>query len=842
MVGIVIVSHSAKLAAGVQELARQMVQDAVPLAIAAGIDDPDNPFGTDVLAIQEAIASVYSDDGVLVLMDLGSAVLSAEMAWEFLPVEQQAKVKLCEAPLVEGTIAAAVQAAAGATLENVMAEARNALSSKAAQLSDREIASSVVSQPEQPPQTILEAEGMIQEIHLTIQNRMGLHARPAAKFVTTSSRFQSKITLQNLTKNTQAVNALSLNQVVTLGVRQGHEIAISATGTDAAAALSALQQLVENNFGESETDPIANSQVSGSNAQASIPHSLSGIPVSPGIAYAPVTLHQLSVLQVEQQPTDYPDKEWEKLQTALKTAESEIQQICQKTASVAGAEEAAIFEAQLLCLSDPALLEATRQQIFTQQKTAAAAWKTIIDETIVAYQELEDPYLQARAADVSDVGQRVLRLLMGVAAPTLELSESAIIVAKDLSPSQIAQLDLTKVVGICTATGGATSHAGILARSLGIPAVMGIGFNLLQLQNGTVIALNGETGQVWIEPNTAQIQELEELRASRLAAASALKEAAQQPAKTRDGHLMKILANIGGLADAKIAQENGADGVGLLRSEFLYFDRVQAPTELEQLEIYRAIAQLISPNPLTIRTLDIGGDKPLPYLNNRSQSNPFLGWRGIRVLLDCPELFKAQLRAILRASYGHHLKVLLPMVASVREIRAAKQIFAQVQADLRRAEIPFNETIEIGIMVEVPAAVVIADQLAAEADFFSIGTNDLSQYVMAADRTNSQVTALADAFEPAVLRMIQQTVKAAHKAGVSVAVCGELASEPLATPILLGLGVDELSMNSPAIPLVKATLAKWTMDEANAIAHEVLQLESAESVKKYLATQLKVQD
>jgi len=850
MVGIVIVSHSALLAAGVQELAMQMVPNNLPLATAAGIDDPQNPLGTDVMAIMEAIASIYSEDGVLVLMDLGSAVLSAEMAWELLPIEQQAKVKLCEAPLVEGTIAAVVQAAAGASLDEVMAEAQNALRAKASQLSAQEYSSSVVTEVEASPQAIRESEGITQAIQLTIDNSMGLHARPAAKFVTTSSQFQAQITLQNLTKGTPAVNGKSINQVVTLGITQGDEITISATGSDADAALSALQQLVDNNFGESDSHsrPVQQ-QFSTPNVEKCLPkdahrrvstneHSrsnqLSGIPVSPGIVIAPIALYQLS-LQVELQPAEHPDKEWENLQTALLTSKSEIEAIRQQTAAVAGEAEAAIFDAHLLCLSDPMLLDATRLQIFSQQKSAAAAWKGVIDETIVTYQGLEDTYLQARAADVSDVGQRVLGQLMGMTTPTLELSKATILVAQDLSPSQIAQLDVTKVVGICTATGSATSHAGILARSLGIPTVMGVGSDLSHLEDGTLIALNGETGQVWLEPDTSQIQELEALRDNQIATAQALQTAAQQPAHTRDGHLIKVMANIGGVADAKTAQSHGADGVGLLRSEFLYFDREQAPTETEQLEIYQAIAKATFPHPVTIRTLDVGGDKPLTYLNSVSQSNPFLGWRGIRILLDCPELFQTQLRAILRASYGHHLKILLPMVTSVGEIRAAKQLICQVQSDLQQAKIPFNETIEIGIMVEVPAAVIVAEQLAAEVDFFSIGTNDLSQYVMAADRTNTQVSALADAFEPAVLRMIQQTVNAAHQAGIAVSVCGELAAEILAIPVLLGLGVDELSMSSPAIPNIKATLAQWTMAEAQAIAQQVLQLESAEAVKEYLS-------
>ena len=860
MVGIVIVSHSEKLATGVQELAIQMVQgsqhdqmsaDTFRLALAAGIDDPENPLGTDAMQIYQAIESVYSDEGVVVLMDLGSAILSAEMALEFMPEEQRAKVRLCEAPLVEGAIAAVVQAAAGADIEQVLAEARGALAAKAAQLSgvgsqeSKVVGAGLTEISAFPPTNLInppvQESGVdigqsTKEIHLTVRNQMGLHARPAAKFVATASRFESQITLQNVTAKSKPVNAKSINQVITLGVRQGHEIAIAATGVDATEALAALQQPVEANFGETSVEqlpatPLPETPPS-TNAQ------LSGIPASPGIAIAPVVIYQSAVVGVKQQQADNPQAEWQQLQTACSTAHHQIQILRQK-AAIRGKEEAAIFDAHLLFLEDPAIIDNARQAIFVKEMSAAAAWKAVIDETVASYQALEDSYLQARATDVSDVGQRVLQLLTGTEIAPLDLKEPAILVADDLTPSQTAQLDPNKVLGICTVSGGATSHSGILARSLGIPAVVGVGAELLRLENGTLIALDGDTGQVWVQPDEAQLRELQLKRDNQLAAKQTLRATAHQPAITSDGHQIKVMANIGGVADAEIALENGAEGVGLLRSEFIYFDRVSSPSEEEQLDVYQAIADILSLHPLIIRTLDIGGDKPLPYLNLPSEANPFLGWRGIRFLLDYPDLLKTQLRAILRASHTHPIKVMFPMITSVREIRAAKEILATAQAELRSASIPFDEAMEVGIMVEVPAAVAMADQLAAEVDFFSIGTNDLSQYLMAADRNNAKVATLADAFEPAVLRMIQQAVIAADNAGIWVGVCGELASSPLATPILVGLGVEELSMNPPAIPAVKAVVSQLRMSEAEAIAHAVLQLDSAEAVRDYVHTKLR---
>ncbi|MGK7902305.1 MAG: phosphoenolpyruvate--protein phosphotransferase [Hormoscilla sp.] len=880
MVGIVIVSHSAKLAAGLAELARQMVGDTVPMAIAAGMSDPENPLGTDVMAIKEAIASIYSEDGILVLMDLGSAILSAEMALEFLPADQQEKVKLCEAPLVEGTIAAAVQAGTGASLDEVMAEARNALKAKVAQLSGGETVSSD-GEPELPLANSPSQEEISSEIHLTIANQMGLHARPAAKLVQTASRFQCQIALQNLTKGSQPVNAKSINQVVTLAVGQGEKIAIAARGNDAEAALKALQQLVENHFGESETAlvekdlPVAGSPqtplkkggleappfargglggIPGSttfdhtlNSQLSS-HTISGIPISPGVAIGPAVLYQLPVFQVEVQLAENPESEWEKLRIALDRAAFEIQQIRQETAIPA---EATIFDAHLLCLSDPALLEAVHQQIFAEGLTAAAAWQRVIDGIMATYKSLENPYLRERAADLFDVGQRVLGLLTGVSSINIELSEPisapSILVAQDLTASQIAKLDVTKILGICTVSGSPLSHGAILARSLGIPAVFGVGSQeLLQLENGRAIALNGETGQVWIDPEPASIAALEDLRQSQLATRKSLLTAAAKPCYTRDGYQIKVMANIGGVADGKMARKYGADGVGLLRTELLYLDSTEAPREVEQLEIYRAIAKGTAPHPLTIRVFDMGGDKPLPFMSSldggwgQNQGDLMLGWRGIRVLLDCPELLKTQLRAILQASYGHQLKILLPMVASLPEMRGVKQILAESKAELRQGGIPFDENIPVGIAIEVPASVAIADRLAAEVDFFSIGTNDLSQYTMAADRNNARVANLADGFQPAVLRMIQQTVKSAQGWGISVAVCGELASEILAVPILLGLGIDELSMNGPMIPQIKAAVGKLKITEAKEIAEAVLQLDTAADVREYVKNCCKI--
>ncbi|MEH2333141.1 phosphoenolpyruvate--protein phosphotransferase [Nostoc sp.] len=831
-IAIVIVSHSKQLALGVRELAAQMVQGQVAIAVAAGIEDSENPLGTDPIQVYEAIASVFSDDGVLVLMDLGSALLSAEMAIEFLPEAQQEKVYLCEAPLVEGAIAAVVAAGAGGDIHQVMAEARGALLAKATQLGVVSRPLSVVS----PITTNIESP--TREIRLIVSNRLGLHARPAAQFVATAARFQSQILVQNLTRNTELVRGDSINQVTTLGVRQGDELLITATGSDADEALAALQGLFANNFGE---DNVALNHPSAFHHKVTpATHGeLSGIAASGGVAIAPVVHYQPTHIAITEYHVDNPDAEWQRLQAAINTARQEIQAVFSQASLQIGDAEAAIFDAQLLFLEDPVLLSAAHQRILDNHINAEAAWQAVVDQVATSYRALEDSYLQERVDDVVDVGQRVLRLLAGNAAANLHLESPAILVATDLTPSDTAGLDPTKVLGICTTSGSATSHSAIIARTLGIPAVLGVDAQVLHLADGTLMALDGESGRAWVEPESDILDLLAAKQEAWQTAQQEAQATAHQPAITRDGRQVSVFANIGSINDVQVAVASGAEGVGLLRTEFLYLDRISAPTEEEQLLVYQAIAQVLDNRPLIIRTLDVGGDKPLPYLKvGFPEANPFLGWRGIRFCLDHLDLFKTQLRAILRASVGHQIKIMLPMISTVTEVRAAKVILGEVQAELNQAAISFDAAMKVGIMVEVPSAVAIADQLATEVDFFSIGTNDLSQYVMASDRTNPRVANLVDALHPAVLRMVQQTVQAAHTAGISVGLCGELAADTLATPILLGLGLDELSVNPQSIPGVKQAIARLSIVESEAIVASALQQDSAEHVRELISTSI----
>jgi phosphocarrier protein FPr len=824
MIGIVIVSHSAKLAEGVRELADQMTKGQVPLAVSGGIDDPQHPIGTDAFDVQRAIESVYSDDGVVVLMDLGSALLSAETALEFLSEEQRGRIRLCEAPLVEGALAAAVQAKVSNDIELVLAEARGALAAKTAQLK--------AAAPDVTVPAATTVKTAAAKVRLTVCNRLGLHARPAARFVSTAGRFQAQISIQNLSRGTESANAKSINQVATLGAREGHEIVITAEGADAPEALNALETLVTSGFGEAEVAIEGDLGLHPAETSPADDGALTGIPASPGIAIGPIAWYRLAPIAVSERPIENAMNEWQRLQKAIAAAQKELQTLRTLATAQVGDYQAAIFDAHLLYLEDPALLDAVHRRIFDRKMNVEAAWQSAVDKMVAVYRDLEDPYQKARGADVLDVGQRVLKLLMGGVQASFVLTRPSIVVAADLTPSDTAQLDPEQVLGICTELGSATSHAAILARGMGIPAVMGVGPGISRLAEESTLALDGALGRVWIKPAPDLLAELKSQRESWAADQQAVCNAGRQPAVTRDGRRIKILANIGGAVHLKRALELGAEGVGLLRTEFLFLERVTPPSEDEQTAVYNRIADTLGSHPLIIRTLDVGGDKPLPYLDLEAEANPFLGWRGIRLCMDRPEMLKTQLKAILRASPGRRIKVMFPMVSTLAEVRTAKKILAATRDELSRAGVPFDKSMEVGMMVEVPAAVVLADQMAAEVDFFSIGTNDLSQYIMAADRTNPRVQALSDAFQPAVLRTIQYIIERAHACGIWVGLCGELAGDLLAVPILLGLGLDEFSMNPPAIPAVKQVISKLTMVQAEAIAAAALKLETAEAVRE----------
>lgn len=858
MIGIVIVSHSKKLAEGVLELAEQMTRGAVPLEAVGGIDDPENPIGTDPMRVMAAIEAVAgrAEDGVLVVMDLGSALLSAETALDLLPEAVTAKVRLCAAPLVEGTVAAAVQASVGASLEAACVEAAAALTVKIHQLAPATGDSTPGAAPPAPPPATLPASGTsgatpatqavgtaetagateavgtddTLTLTLVIANPLGLHARPAASLVATAGKFQSAITVR---KGGRTASAKSINQVALLSVKHGDAIDVVITGPDARQAAAAITALHQDRFGERDEDVSAIPDQAVAETAAA-PGVLTGSPASAGYAVGPAYAHWTAMPTVVPRKIADPAAEIRRLDQALIAARAAVQTLAEETQRALGKAQAAIFAVHGLILGDAALREAAVAHIREDAIDAAAAWAAVIQDTAAAYRRLDDAYMQARAADVLDCGARVLRLLTGQEEQPIRLDAPSIIVAHDLSPAAVAGLDPGLVLAVATETGGPTSHAAILARGQGIPAVVGVGAGLHQAVHGQVMALDGFSGKVWPAPDTAVRQGVAAQRQAWLAGRKRARAKGIQPAAMADGTPVAVMANIALPADAARALAEGAEGVGLFRSEFLFQDRDEAPDEDEQYAAYLAAGRAMGGRPVTIRTLDVGGDKPIAYLDLPKEANPFLGLRGVRFTLARPQLFRVQLRALLRAAGEANIRIMYPMVSDPAELEAVRAFEARVREELAGEGRRVADKVAAGIMIEVPAAVAVADKLAARCDFFSIGTNDLTQYVMAADRGNAAVAALCDSLHPAVLRLIARACHAAKTAGIEVALCGELAGDSRAAPLLLGLGLRELSMSAPSIAAVKEAVRVVDLKDCRALANQALDAVSAASVRALL--------
>lgn len=564
-------------------------------------------------------------------------------------------------------------------------------------------------------------------------------------------------------------------------------------------------------------------------------HTWKGIRASPGIALGPAYLYTELVIEVNEGRVKDAQTELARLETALGQARDQLETLQRKTQKSIGQDEAAIFDAHELFLEDPQLLGDVRTAIESKRINCEFAWNMAIENYARKLESVEDEYIRARAADLRDVGERVLRLLLGIEEIDLSgLKEPSIIVARDLTPSDTVRLDNSLVLGFCTAEGGPTSHTAILAKALGLPAVVGLGIDFLSVGNRTSLLIDGERGVVISDPD-ANVRDEMQARVEVLRKKAALDlMSAREPAITTDGHQVEVVANIGRPEEVEKSLEYGAEGIGLLRTEFLYLDKKVAPDEQEQLDAYRAILDAMGKLPVVVRTLDVGGDKPLPYMDLGAENNPFLGWRAIRISLDEREFFKVQLRALLRASPGNDLRIMFPMIATLDELEKAQLILDEVHLELKKAGHEVSHKIQVGIMVEVPSVVVLADQFAQRVDFFSIGTNDLTQYTMAAERTNEKVAYLEDAIHPAILRQIKTVIQAAHAAGIWVGLCGELAGDRQAIPILLGLGLDEFSMAPALIPGAKSEIREWGVDNCRRIAGDVLDLESADAVREYV--------
>ncbi|WP_062744901.1 phosphoenolpyruvate-protein phosphotransferase PtsI [Erwinia persicina] len=560
---------------------------------------------------------------------------------------------------------------------------------------------------------------------------------------------------------------------------------------------------------------------------------ISGILASPGIAFGKALLLKEDEIIINRKKisADQVDQEVQRFLDGRKKAAVQLEAIKIKAGETFGEEKEAIFEGHIMLLEDEELEQEIIALIKDEHATADAAAFSVIEGQAKALEELDDEYLKERAADVRDIGKRLLQNILGLHIVDLSaINEEVLLIAKDLTPSETAQLNLNKVLGFITDIGGRTSHTSIMARSLELPAIVGTGDVTSQVKNDDFLILDGVNNQVYVNPTAEKIEELKAVAHQYLSEKNELAKLKDLPAITLDGHQVEVCANIGTVRDVAGAERNGAEGVGLYRTEFLFMDRESLPTEDEQFQAYKAVAEAVGAQAVIVRTMDIGGDKDLPYMNLPKEDNPFLGWRAIRIAMDRPEILHAQLRAILRASAFGKLRIMFPMIIAVEEVRFLKAELETLKAQLREEGTAFDESIEVGIMVETPASAVIAHHLAKEVDFFSIGTNDLTQYTLAVDRGNDLISHLYNPMSPSVLTLIKQVIDASHAEGKWTGMCGELAGDERATLLLLGMGLDEFSMSAISIPRIKKIIRNTNFEDAKALAEQALAQPTADEL------------
>ncbi len=662
-----------------------------------------------------------------------------------------------------------------------------------------------------------------------LRNPHGLHARPARELMLVARSQPVPVRVRVLEGSVESVSAVSLTQLLGLGARRGQTLVFSAEGEGAAPAVAALAEVVRGGLGE----PVTPLEERGEPGPAPVVEPkavlapaenepLPAVPAAPGLAIAPAYVMRLPRFHYEERAPDGALQR-SRLERALQLAEGQLAELVQRTV---GGEVAKILSIHSEMLQDPGLREAALEAI-AEGRSAEAGWWSAVEGAARAQESLADRLLAERAADLRDVGRRVLGLLCGVELP-VPPDQPYVLVAEDVGPSDVARLDTARVRGLVTARGGATSHSAILARALGIPAVVGAGERILALTSGVELIVDGDLGRVVAAPSQARRQSTQR-RIDELEVRG--REAHGQrhaEARTLDGHRVEVAANLGNTAHAADAVERGADGVGLLRTEFVFMAHPQEPDLATQIAQYGEAFTALGGRPLVARTLDVGGDKPLAYWPMEKEDNPFLGVRGIRLTLRKPEAMETQLRALLTAAGDRPVRIMFPMVKDLEEFRAGKAIFDRVQAEVKATDV------QLGVMIEVPSCALLAPTLAPEVDFFSIGTNDLTQYTLAIDRGHPQLSAQSDALHPAVLQLIRLTVEAAHAQGRWVGVCGELGSDPQAIPVLVGLGVDELSVSSRRVPLVKARIREFTLARARELAQLALRQPTSAAVREVL--------
>ena len=806
MIGIVVVSHSRPLAEAAVALAREMTPEAPPIAVAAGVED-GAAFGTDAMAISEAISEVDSAEGVLVLLDLGSAILSAEMALEFMDPEVAERVVLSPAPLVEGVVAAVVTAASGAPLEEVAREAAAGAEAKQAQLAPSPSAAAPAADLESPdeagahevapggapPSGIAREEALVWETILT--GAHGLHARPAAAFVGALRGLDAEVQVSNQDTGAGPINGSSLSKLATLGLRQGQVLRAVISGPDAEKAREALQRLADENFGEGETavtgaasvvagvtsDPgmvSGPAMVSDASAERD-PGIMSPLPrTGTQVVVGPVHITGLDVDLSGYVPQDDEAAHLDDVTNAL------MMQLFVSSDEV--------VRMQATMLSDPELSDQLNAAL-DRGASAVDAVDTVFTRVADEFAALPDPYQAERAQDLRSLRRQLLAGLVGKAEERAPESEH-ILVVPELDAVTAAGLDPVTCLAVVTTTGGSTGHGVIIATGRGLPVLTGRA-EAAEWSEGDTVALDPVSGELWASPDEQTLTMITERAREREIADREAAERAHEPVHSPGGQLIMVEANVGSLEDAERGAAGGADGSGLVRTELLFGDWGHAPSAAEQAEVLGRVAAAFDGKPITIRTWDVGGDKPLPYLPQEQELNPFLGERGLRTMRRVPECFREQLRGIAMVAAEHPVRVMFPMVTEPEEMEWARSVALEVIAEVGCEPFP------IGMMVEVPAAALRAGDFAGLSDFVSIGTNDLTQYTTASDRTNGAVSHLARSDSEAVLALMRMTCE--QLPGIPVAVCGDLASRTDMTATLLEIGVTELSVRPPLVGLVK---------------------------------------
>jgi len=812
MIGLLLVSHSRALAEAAVDLIRRTVSPTIPIAAAGGVGETHSEIGTDAIDIQQGIESVAQPDGVLVLMDMGSAILSAEMAKDLLG--DSINVQLSSGPLVEGGIAAAVQIQAGSPIADVVVAAQRSLLPKQDQLGEATPAAEPTGSP-------AAAEESFESV---LENIYGLHLRPVAALIKTLGADAKNVQIENVTGKRGPIVAASLVEIARLQAKKGDTVRFRLSGPNTAHVRKEIESFLECLRNE-DGQPLPPATAKEDSA------SPTPIAVSSGLAVGRVLFADRLDLRIPDTRPNTPteiEAECQRLTAAIGAAQKTVTQRVAKFSSSLDPAEIAILEAQQLILSDDVLLAKAQEQIQSKPANAAAAWFETLTEVAEDQAGAADEYLRQRALDFREAAAAVVQQLIGQTNQFANLNEDRVLVCAELNPTLIDQIQSTRITGVIELGGGSLSHGAILARSIGLPVIANAAGSESMLRSAEIVAIDGSTGQLLVNPAPEVVQEWRQRQANSRELQQQAVQLSQTPAVSADNIAFLIAANAGKRRDVELALGNGADGIGLFRSEFL-FDQFQTlPSEEEQLAAYRdALEPILADSrskaaqpsassrefSVTLRLLDIGGDKPLPFLSPGKESNPFLGVRGLRLLLRHPEFLESHLGAILRLAEFFSIKLLVPMITSVDEISRLKQHLEKAHQSLKARELSHEWPIEIGAMIETPASAVAFDQMVEHLDFASIGTNDLTQYVLSAERGNPQLEEFADSLHPAVLRLCRDVIALANHRPLPISICGEIASDPVAVPLLAGLGLRVFSVAPTAVPIIKATIRALSLSQ-----------------------------